>query len=257
MNKKLKYIIALSFVCALILVFYACKREFRSEIDGNETSQIRTRSGEGELVWNFPVQYGTPEWATLKTVEEQYNAYNIPAEILQSISTEELVKVCLAYPEWGLINAYNSRRAGFAVLVNLFNGFRELYEREDAAIELLKEYKRLDPLAVESDWEPLQQGRYSFQFTKIEMFFNFRRMIDKLDNAGIRNLKETVISKYEMKKMLPNIYSLWDFSPTVGVYLNIIEKENAAILENVPDINYFRYYLMSENIEFLDYIIKL
>ena len=150
--------------------------------------------------WDYPVRYGTPEWKTLKTVDEQFNAYNIPDEILKTISTEELVKICLAYPEWGLMNAYNSRPNGLAILVGLFNGFRELYNRHDAALELLKVYDKLDPLAVDPSWSDLQQGQYSFQFTKIEMFLSQKPITDQLDDVGIRYLKEVAVSKYQKKK---------------------------------------------------------
>ena len=67
---------------------------------------------ETKVIWDYPVRYGTPEWETLKSYEEQLNAYNIPFEILKSISTEELVKVCLAYPEFSVMDVFNDRRIG-------------------------------------------------------------------------------------------------------------------------------------------------
>jgi len=210
------------------------------------------------LAWGFPVRYGTEEWKTLKTVEEQFNAYNIPDEIIKTISTEELVKICLNYPEWGLMNAYNSRSTGFSVLVDLFNGFRELFSRDDAASELLKVYEKLDPLAVDPGWTDLQQGEFGFEFTKIEMFFNQKVMIDKLDNEGLKSLKKIATEKYQNKKMMPKMYSLWNLSPTAGIFVYIIEKENASLLENRrSEINSFKYYMMSENIQFLDSIVEL
>ena len=106
----------------------------------------------------------------------------------------------MAYPEWGLIHAYDSRETGFSVLINLFNGFRELFIRNDAAIELMIQYAKIDPLLVGEKWEPLQQGLFSFQFEKIELFLSQRQLIQKLNNAGMRNLKEMAIMKYQKKK---------------------------------------------------------
>jgi len=208
--------------------------------------------------WNYPVRYGTPQWDALNTFEERLNAYNIPDEILNNISTEELVKVCLAYPEWMLINAYNDRRTGFSVIADYFNGFRELFQRNDAATELLKVYEKLDPVVIDPNWTTLQQGQYSFEFTKIEMFFNEKVMIDKLNKDGAQKLNEMAVAIYQKKKMRPDIFSLWNLSPTVGVCLFIIEKENASLLENRrAEINYFKYNMMSEDIHFLDFIVEL
>jgi hypothetical protein len=251
----------ISVLIALIAIVTACNQdkfdeaEYDSELEKEVTVSFIEQ--EEKLVWNFPLRHGTPGWTALKTVEEQFNAYNIPDAILKSISAEELVKVCLAYPEWGLMNAYNSRRIGLSTLEGLFNGFRELYKQDDVAKELIKKYNEMDPLLTDLKWTALQQGLYSFQFTKIEMLFNAPSMIDKLDKVDLQNLKETVILKYKMKKELPNIYSLWDLSPIAGICLNIIEKVNPATLESVADVSYFRYYLMTDDILFLDSIVEL
>jgi len=212
---------------------------------------------EEKVTWDYPIRYGTKEWEALKTVEEQFNAYNIPDEIIKKISTEELVKICLAYPEWGLMTAHNSRQTGFFILIRLFNGFRELFNRNDAATELLKVYEKLDPLSIDPNWTTLQQGKYSFQLTKIEMFLCQKRIFDQLEKVGIRNLKETVVLKYQRKKMLPGIYSLWDLSPTVGKCLTIIEKENPELVNSRTDTKMFKYYFMSKDIQFLDTIVEL
>ena len=209
-----------------------------------------------KVTWDYPLKYGSPEWSELKTVEEQFNAYNIPDEIIKNISTEELVKVCMLYPEWGLMNAYNSRQSGFGVLVSRFNGFQELFKRGDAAIVLMKEYDKLDPLEASPDWTPLQQGKYSFQFTKIEMFLCQKSMIDKLDNADIIVLKEMAVSKYQKKRMFPEIYSLWSISPTVGICVEIIKKEDAALFERSSEMNYFRHNLMTDDLSFLDSVVE-
>jgi len=78
-----------------------------------------------KVTWDFPVNPSTPEWKELKSYEEQLLAYNIPVEIINKISTQELVKICLAYPEWGVINAFNDRRIGLNNMMGKFNGFHD------------------------------------------------------------------------------------------------------------------------------------
>jgi len=218
---------------------------------------LNAQTATEKVTWDYPVRYGTPEWETLNTFQERLNAFNIPDEIIKNISTEELVKVCLSYPWWGLIDAYNDRRTGFGIIVGYFNGFRELFRRTDAATQLLKEYDKMDPLAVDPEWTDLQKGLYCFQFEKIEMFLSKKPMIRQLDEEGVRRLTETVLSKYQKKRMLPEIYSLYNLSPTVAVCLNIIEKENSELLNNRYDVNMFRNTVMSNDIRFLDAMVEL
>jgi len=210
-----------------------------------------------KVTWDYPVRYGTPEWKNMKTVEEQFSAYNIPVEILKTISTKELVKVCLAYPEWGLLTAYDDRITGLSALTRLFNGFRELFKRDDAATELLKAYNQLDPLSVDPDWTPLQQGLYGFEIVKVEMFFNTNRIIDKLDEDGVRDLKEATVLKYQKKKMLPEIYSTWDLSPTAGIGEKIIRKVNGGFLNEKTGMLSFNESIRSNDDLFLDSIVEL
>jgi len=246
--------------CVIVLFFFSLVGCNQNNFVPNENEMpVTTKStNDGELAWNYPMQYGTPGWADLETVEEQFNAYNIPDEILKTVSTEELVKICFAYPEWGLINAYNSRRTGFFVLVDLFNGFQELFRREDAATALMNEYAKIDPFAVNQAWTDLEKGQYAFQLTKIEMILNERVMISKLDNYGLEILKELATSVYQRKKMLPNIYSIWDLCPTAGICANIVDLKNATLFEaRRAEVNYFMYYLMVGEISLLDYIVEL
>jgi hypothetical protein len=196
---------------------------------------------EKRIVWDYPVKPGTEEWKRLKTIEKQFDAYNIPADVIKKISTEKLVKTCLAYPEWGLMTAYNDRRTGLSVLASLFNGFQELLYRDDSAIELIKAYSKLNPIEVSNNWTDLQKGQYSFQFTCIEMLLLQNVMINKLDEEHIQILKELAIPQYKKKKMLPEIYSLWDLSPTAGICLAILRKEKNTFINNDPAIRVFIY----------------
>jgi hypothetical protein len=213
-------------------------------------------TAEKKVTWDYPVKPGTAEWTKLKTVEEQFNAYNIPEGIIKNTSTAELVKICLAYPEWGLMHAYNDRQTGFSVLVSLFNGFRELFDREDAGRELVKVYLEMNPLAVDPDWTPLQQGQYSFRFTCVEMFLFQQPVINKLDKGEIKQLKDLAVSMYKKKKMLPKIYSLWDLSPTAGICLTVSDKEKNNGMDENTELKVFRQNLMADNIRVLDKIVE-
>ena len=207
------------------------------------------------VVWNYPVNPRTDEWKNLKSYEEQLKAYNIPSEVIKKISTAELVKTCLAYPEWRLINAYSDRQAGLANVIGLFNGFHELFARQDAAKKLIKVYVKMDPLLIDRSWTSLQKGAYSFQFTCIEMLLSHGAIVRQLDETDIQILLNEAVSKYKSKKQMPDMYSIWDLSPTAGLCLSILDKDG-VFLKNHPYLHLFQQTFMTEDIEILNKIIE-
>lgn len=178
-----------------------------------------------KAVWDYPVKPGSKEWAKFKTVEEEYAAYNIPADIIKEISTEELVKTCLAYPEWGLIYAFNDPQTGFSHVLNLFNGFGELFSRKDAAKELLKVYAGMNPLNAGRLRTDLEKGMFGFKFTCIEMLMSAQPVILRMDEADKRLMLREGVAKYRHKEQLPEIYSLWTLSPSAQLCLAVLESE--------------------------------
>jgi hypothetical protein len=209
-----------------------------------------------KITWDYPVRYGAPEWETLKSYEEQLNAYNIPANIIKNISTEELVKVCLDYPEFMVINAFNNRLIGLNNMMSQFNGFHELFARNDAAKELMKVYSKLDPLAIGKDWTPLQQGRYGFSIIRVELLLAHGMIAKKLDEQDTQILLDEIILKYESKKRRPDVYSLWDLSSTTGLYLCIADKDE-KIAKNDANLLLLKRTFMVENIEILNSVFEL
>ena len=130
-----------------------------------------------EIVWNYPIKPGTEEWEKLDTYKARLDAYNIPSDILVSISTKELVNTCLSYPEWRLIYTRNTYCAGLAYVGSIFNGFGELLNRTEAADILLAKYKLIDPTKIDKKWSLAEQGRYTFNITYIELLLSHNKFI--------------------------------------------------------------------------------
>jgi hypothetical protein len=162
-------------------------------------------------------------------------------------------------PLWGVRYAFNDIGTGMAVLLDSFNGFHELFDREDAATELLKVYDKLDPLAIDAEWTSLEQGMYLEEFRKMEMLLSLIPMINKFDQEGVQDLKEALILKYQGKKELPNIYTTsMDLSTTAYVCVTILYLKNPDIIEEYSgEINKFKFYGWSNDIQFLDTIVDL
>ena len=78
----------------------------------------------------LPHKPGTEAWQALSTHEDMLKACQIPAEILKTVSTEELIELCLAYPLLGDIFAYNGIQEGISKVSARFNGLQELFKRK-------------------------------------------------------------------------------------------------------------------------------
>ena len=118
-----------------------------------------------ELTWNYPVHPGTNNWEKLNSFSERLNAFNIPDSILTKMTTDNLVKTCLAYPWWILITSRDNNQAGYDYLKKVFNGFRELETRKDAGKELLKIYKEMNPGKRLELKTLIEKGRFSLNYS--------------------------------------------------------------------------------------------
>src|SRR5699024_8850500 len=87
--------------------------------------------------YEYPVRPGTAEWTSLENHQEMVDACQIPEDILESMSTEELVQTVVAYPLNADMFAYDSTDIGFEIVSEHFNGLKELQERSDSASELI------------------------------------------------------------------------------------------------------------------------
>lgn len=64
--------------------------------------------------------------------QDIYTICQIPEKVLSEMSTDDIVQTVAAYPLWGDVYAYNSKREGYQAIKDRFNGLAELCLREDA-----------------------------------------------------------------------------------------------------------------------------
>ena len=90
MKKLLRILmLAVSFVCVFTTSAYA-----------DETNESE--------VYTYPVQKGTEEWAEFTTHAQQIEATQIPSELLDVMSTEDLLESVLEYPLLVDVFAYDT-----------------------------------------------------------------------------------------------------------------------------------------------------
>lgn len=92
----------------------------------------------------YPVRPDCEEWKTYATHEEMVAACNIPENLLQELSTVNLVELMLDYPLLGDLLLFDDINVGIMTLAKNSNILTEIIQREDGAYELLKAYSDLD-----------------------------------------------------------------------------------------------------------------
>ena len=113
------------------------------------------------------------------TPQERLKAANIPQDIIETMSTEDLIETCFNYPFKLDFYAYNSYEEGLAAMIENFNGFQELLRREDGASLLLERYISINP------------SKIAFPPKNTDGKFNKKRLLDAfypLDNIKLTEL---------------------------------------------------------------------
>jgi len=110
------------------------------------------KSGEGLSGEGCTFDYWWEHRFEAKSASELYAMCHIDNDLLSAMSTQNLVRCCYIYPYNGNIIAYSgpsfSFLDGIYNVMNIFNGYRELHNRKDAPIEMLRLYKEVKY----SDW---------------------------------------------------------------------------------------------------------
>ena len=96
-------------------------------------------------VYSFPLVPGTPQWAELKSGDEQFVATQVPEMTAKKMSTDGLIETWLNYPLNGTALAHNSLSFWYNGHKERFNALRELISRGDASCKCLSRFESIEP----------------------------------------------------------------------------------------------------------------
>jgi hypothetical protein len=159
--------------------------------------------------YTFPVTPGTEAWQAFTTHEEMVMATQIPANVLDGMTTESLIETVLNYPLFSDTLAYNSIQQGFDAVATNFNGMPALVQRPDVGTKLLAKYRSLDPNTVVARASLEEQGAYDLQLTFVETLLAQDVILEKLSEPERRDLLNTAMSKFQSKQQQAEIYGHW------------------------------------------------
>jgi hypothetical protein len=172
----------------------------------------------------FPVKPGTEQWKQFKTGQAMVDASQVPAEVLQRMSTEGLVETCLSYPLLFDIFAANNLQIGFQAVASSFNGLQELLRRPDAGRVLFKVYQTMDPEAVLSK-EPSKQAAFTFEFAHVELLLAQPAILNKLTPTERKLLTKESFAKFKAKDNHLDTFGGFGELTTALVLGRILEKD--------------------------------
>jgi len=195
---------------------------------GNAVSQ------DPQETWNYPLRPGMPEWKDLKNYPEMIKACQIPSTILSSVSTDQLVDLCINYPLVLNITAYNSILDGFKKYEKDFNGFQELLRREDIATILVNKYKSEDPLKIETELDSFKEKfGYAIRLTMLELFLCHEQILGKLDHTQKVNLAIDYRIKKSQKYNSISMYRDFGLQTISLAIIQLVESEEFSIDQTI------------------------
>jgi hypothetical protein len=182
-------------------------------------------------IWDYPIKPGTEEWAALSSGQERLAACQIPQEILETLNSKDLARICIEYPRFLDYISFNDERAGIRVVINNFNGLTELSNRNDGAKELLELYKNY-PILNHVPEDRTSRDFYSlFRLPFLELILADELFLGKLNNEDMIELEKLVVDKYERKLQHIDVYGLHNIKKTFLIGARVVDKQNKFTAE--------------------------
>lgn len=120
--------------------------------------------------------YDTPEeWAALEDVIAMREASQVPSDVIDTVSTDELVLYCMNYNLFADIFLFNTMQDGMDSMRINYNGLSELINREDAAECLIRLYKLYD-----LDTQSVRDESSTIRFHYLESMLCMPEILDSL-----------------------------------------------------------------------------
>ena len=219
---------------------YIITSQFDSMLnDLRESNQIQDdRIG----IYDYPIKPGMKEWANFHTTEDQILALQIPNQILQKMSTANLLVTVLNYPllYTSIISYFNKDNPfrGIDHIETTFNGMNELLKRPDIATELLLKYCSMDVINTIQlfNTDPVKSYLELTQLEVVELLLAHKSVQSKLDDKEKIILDFDVVQKYQAKKVRPEL-----FGNSLLAFKNAIQY-NAEVV-NIAVTPQYTYYV--------------
>ena len=193
--------------------------------------QSQDAQKEISLPYDFPIKPGSEEWKEFQTHAEMIAACQIPPKILKNMTTPALIETVLNYPLYFDYGAYRGIPAvgvqgGFEEMSSSFNGFNELFTRQDAGTKMIEKYESVDPEDIGINWSLEKLGEYSFKLEGMEMFLAQPQIRSKLTEKERSKLFIELLDKNSKKNKHSDVYGISGQESIAFVLAKLMLDEN-------------------------------
>lgn len=229
MKNKIFLLLILSF---LTLLFSGCKKEevdngyyCNEQLDLLNSYMNMPRPADS---YNYPIRPCMNKWKELASTEEKIKACAIPIERLKTMSTQAVIQAIWEYPFFVEISSsigMRNAQKDFETLFYSNNAYKELLERKDAGILLLKRYKLMDAICKgKLIWIP-----------PFELLFSQPNFIQQLTTAEKKKLVAIALEKNKLRVASGFFDELCEFSTLMLIARIMIYAEYPPFLNEVID----------------------
>lgn len=156
---------------------------------------------ETDQKFNYDLNANSEEWSHLDH-QQKIDGTNISAEVLNDMSTAELLDVVLDYPLLFDMFAFNSMEEGIDVVRENFSGMDELLERADLGDQITTKYLAVNNDLINSKKKAVDQG-LAFEKLVLDALLSTSLVAEKLSDSQIKALSESVIEVFDKTNKRP------------------------------------------------------
>ena len=148
-----------------------------------------------KVTWDYPIKPGSEEWKLFQSSKEMVDACQIPNDILKSVSTDELLNICLKYPMFLDVHFSNNLQDGLDAIISSFNGFETFFEREDCSETLLRLYFKEIPTKPH-----IKKGNNKLKVLYLELLLSQSSIINGLNEEQKKKLLKNTLKRISEKQ---------------------------------------------------------
>lgn len=209
----------------IVVILFLILLAIGTQMVGHETSSNTYTITEPYV---YPLERGSEEWLAMQP-DDRRNAYQVPSDIINNMTTEALLQTVITNPYFSDIWAYSPLQQGAEVACEMLSGFAELLEREDLP-EVLEQYKEEFGEGNNSTEENVELILLKIKTLEniLELFQNSKVASvkeDSLSNTGVTLVFQNSTDAYAYE--FDNAYGLQQY--VGGVWCDLEQIRDVAI----------------------------
>ena len=177
-----------------------------------------------KMTWDYPLKPGMEEWNQLRTEQERINAVQVPEDILEKLTSEEVVRLIITFPLFGDFRAFSTlQNDGFSVMLRRFNIFGHLLSLKDVGKSLVAAYKDADMTGFRT--LPYSNEYWTIKLDYLELVLVQKTVLQHLTSGEKLELLEEARIKFSEKINNEAFATLPGIQPSIRIMAGILDLE--------------------------------